>query len=251
MKEAKTSIFDYLKQWHLFAFNNCDLISPNHSALYFYCINKANEFNWVDKFGLPSEHSMHSIGIKSYKTYKNTLDDLIEWGFIKLITKSENQYTANIISLPILQLNGVLNFTESHTKPSTKAPTKPLTKPHAKPSTTYNKTNRLTTNETIYPTLADVVEYFKENGYNEIIARKAYDYYSSNDWKDKNNKKIVVWKLKMRNWFSDDYKIVQNKTNDTTLYHPPQSDFMSYHEYEVMCSVNKLTPKPRDLNIFP
>lgn len=40
-----------------------------------------------------------AIGIHSYNTYTNTLTDLIEWGFIKMIQKSKNQYSSNIIAL--------------------------------------------------------------------------------------------------------------------------------------------------------
>jgi hypothetical protein len=40
-----------------------------------------------------------AIGIKSFKTYIETLTDLIEWGFVVMIEKSTNQYSSNIISL--------------------------------------------------------------------------------------------------------------------------------------------------------
>lgn len=40
-----------------------------------------------------------AIGIRSYNTYIKTLNDLVEFGFIKLIEKSKNQYSSNIIAL--------------------------------------------------------------------------------------------------------------------------------------------------------
>jgi len=40
-----------------------------------------------------------AIGIRSYNTYINTLNDLVDFGFIKLVEKSKNQYSSNIIAL--------------------------------------------------------------------------------------------------------------------------------------------------------
>jgi hypothetical protein len=40
-----------------------------------------------------------AIGIHSYNTYIKTLNELIDFGFIKLIQKSKNQYSSNIIAL--------------------------------------------------------------------------------------------------------------------------------------------------------
>jgi hypothetical protein len=43
--------------------------------------------------------AMEAIGIKNYKTYSKAFTDLVEWGFISVIQKSNNQYSANIIAL--------------------------------------------------------------------------------------------------------------------------------------------------------
>jgi len=63
-----------------------------------------------------------AIGIKSYNTYINTLRELVEWKFIKMIEISKNQYSANIIAL--------LNFN----KPLGKALDKALIKHGSKQS---------------------------------------------------------------------------------------------------------------------
>jgi hypothetical protein len=47
--------------------------------------------------------SMKKIGIKDRKSYRQTLSDLEEWGFIKKMAKSRNQYQANQIALLIRQ----------------------------------------------------------------------------------------------------------------------------------------------------
>ena len=40
-----------------------------------------------------------AIGIKNFRTYRNTLNDLVAFGFIKMIEVSKNQYSSNIIAL--------------------------------------------------------------------------------------------------------------------------------------------------------
>lgn len=85
--------------WFDFCFENPEKISPNHTAIYFFAIEHCNRLGWKEKFGFPTQMTMDAIGIKKHQTYIKYLNDLIEWGFIKLIQKSTNQYSANIISL--------------------------------------------------------------------------------------------------------------------------------------------------------
>jgi hypothetical protein len=42
---------------------------------------------------------MDAIGIKKHQTFIEYLHDLVDWGFITMVQKSTNQYSANIISL--------------------------------------------------------------------------------------------------------------------------------------------------------
>lgn len=91
--------YELSRVWFDWCFVNPEKIKPNHSALYFFCIEHCNRLGWKDKFGLPTTMAMEALGIKSYNTYKDTLNDLIEFGFIKLVQKSQNQYSANIIAL--------------------------------------------------------------------------------------------------------------------------------------------------------
>lgn len=91
--------YDLSRIWFDFCFANPEIISPNHSALYFFAIEHCNRLGWKDKFGFPTEMAKDAIGIKSYNTYIKTLNDLVEWGFIKMIQRSKNQYSANIIAL--------------------------------------------------------------------------------------------------------------------------------------------------------
>ena len=99
MEENKITGYDLSRSWFDFAFENSDKINPNHAALYFFIIEHSNRMGWKQIFGLPSGIAMEAIGIKSYNTYIKTLNELIGFGFIKMIEKSKNQYTANIIAL--------------------------------------------------------------------------------------------------------------------------------------------------------
>lgn len=91
--------YDLSRNWFNWCFENPDLIRPNHTALYFFCIEHCNRLGWKDKFGLPTTMAKEAIGIGSYNTYINTLSDLVNWGFIKWIEKSKNQYSSNIIAI--------------------------------------------------------------------------------------------------------------------------------------------------------
>lgn len=95
----KANGYDYSRKWFDFCFENPDKVKPSHTALYFFCIEHCNRLGWKEKFGLPTTMAKESIGIHSYNTYINTLNDLISFGFIRLIQKSKNQYSSNIIAL--------------------------------------------------------------------------------------------------------------------------------------------------------
>jgi hypothetical protein len=83
-------------------FNFCQqssVVRPVHTALYLYCITLCNKLRWKEVYGLPTDFAMDCLGISSYKTYINTLNDLIEFGFITMHQRSKNQYTSNQIAL--------------------------------------------------------------------------------------------------------------------------------------------------------
>tara|TARA_R110002167_G_C12517817_1_gene637898 strand:+ start:268 stop:894 length:627 start_codon:yes stop_codon:yes gene_type:complete len=95
----KPNGYELSRAWFDFCFENPEKIKPNHTAVYFFAIEHCNRLAWKFKFGFPSTMAMEAIGIKSYNTYIKTLTDLVDWGFIKMVEKSKNQYSSNIISL--------------------------------------------------------------------------------------------------------------------------------------------------------
>jgi GTP cyclohydrolase II len=42
---------------------------------------------------------MQAIGLRTWRSYKKAFEDLVEWGFIEVVTKSTNQHTATVIAL--------------------------------------------------------------------------------------------------------------------------------------------------------
>lgn len=97
-------------------FENPEKISPTHIAMYFFIIEHCNRLGWKDKFGLPTIMVKEAIGIRNFRTYTKTLNDLVEWGFIIMVEKSKNQYSSNIVAIV------------QNAKAPTKAPTKALDK---------------------------------------------------------------------------------------------------------------------------
>jgi len=107
------------KIWFDFCFENPDLINPNHTALYFFAVEHNNRLGWKLKFGLPSEMAKEAIGIRSYKTYIKAFNDLETWGFFKVIQRSQNQYSSNIITLEINE-SALVKNTKALTKATAK-----------------------------------------------------------------------------------------------------------------------------------
>lgn len=117
---SKLTSYDLSRNWFDWCFENPEKINPSHSALYFFCIEHCNRLGWKEKFGLPSTMAKDAIGIKSYNTYIKTFRDLVDWGFIKVISASKNQYSANVIALS--------KNNKAHNKALDKAITKHVTK---------------------------------------------------------------------------------------------------------------------------
>lgn len=109
----EVSSYELSRQFFDWSYENPEKIKPNHIALYFFIIEHCNRLGWKDKFGLPTEMAKEAIGIKNYRTYYDALNDLVEFGFIKLIEKSKNQYSSNIIA--------IVKNTKAHTKAYDKA----------------------------------------------------------------------------------------------------------------------------------
>jgi hypothetical protein len=99
--------YDLSRNWFNFCFDNPELIKPIHSAIFFFACEHCNRLGGKENFGFPSQMTMEAIGVKKYQTYGKALSDLVDWGFITMIERSKNQYSANIISIYAVPKNGI------------------------------------------------------------------------------------------------------------------------------------------------
>lgn len=140
--------YELSRAWFNWSFENPEKIKPLHTALFFYIIECCNRLGWKEKFGFPSQMAMDALGVKNWRTYSKALNELEEFGFIKIIETSKNQYTANIIA--------IVNNTKAPTEASTKALDKALLQqlPKQLPkqvSSNYQSTVSIDKPETIKP----------------------------------------------------------------------------------------------------
>lgn len=190
-------------------FENPEKVTPNHVAVYTFAVEHCNRLGWKEKFGFPTEMAKDAIGIKSYKTYIATLMDLVDWGFIKMIERSRNQYSSNIVAL--------VKNTKALTKALAKASSKHVSKqvqPTGESNSTIDKpvTNKLRTIKQFNaPSMDEVINYFTQNGYSEAYGIQVWRYYNEGDWKDSKGDQVLNWKQKIRgNWFKEDKKVSSN-----------------------------------------
>lgn len=133
-------------------FDNPHKVKPIHYAIFYFSIEHCNRLGWKENFGFPSQMVMEAIGVKNWRTYSSGLNDLAEFGFIKIIEKSQNQYSSNIIA--------IVNFTKAHTKPLDKALSNHHTN-HSQSTVSIDKQdnnkqiNNITIDLDIYPTFED------------------------------------------------------------------------------------------------
>lgn len=224
---TKMNGYELSRQWWDFAFANPEKVKPIHSALYFFAIENCNRMGWAEKFRLPSEMAMSAIGVHSYKTYIAALKDLCEWGFLIMVQKSQNQYSANIVAL--------VNFTKAQDKALDKALAKHIPKQVQSTDQSIASINK---QETINDkqqkkgraSLEDCRAYALQVGYKEEMGNVFFDGMESKGWKVGKGP-CRDWEAAFRNWAKKDwnlqYRINQPETKapsrpivtaDTKLY---------------------------------
>lgn len=192
--ELSRNFFDW-------SFENPHKVTPNHIALFFFCIEHCNRLGWKENFGLPTTMAKEAIGIRSYNTYIKTLNDLVDFGFIKMIEKSKNQYSSNIIALS--------KFNKAHDKPLDKAIIKHVIKQDESTVQSIDSINKHKTINNKQITIIEIEDYFVLNGYSKELANKFYLHYQP-DWTDSNGKKVKDWKKKAQTvWFKEENKQVK------------------------------------------
>ena len=158
--------YELSRKWFNYCFDNPEKIKPNHTAIYFFAIEHCNRLGWKDKFGFPSQMVMEGVGIKNWRTYSSALNDLVDFGFIKMIEISKNQYSSNIIAIV------------KNTKATTKALDKALHNHSTKQSQSIVSidkqitNNNITNNNHVYSFDNFWNDYDKKIGLKEKIEKK-------------------------------------------------------------------------------
>jgi len=281
---SKLTGYDLSRDWFDFCYENPEKITPTHTALYFFAIEHCNRLGWKPKFGLPTEMTKEAIGVKSTHTYIKVFNDIVSFGFFKLIEKSKNQYSSNIIALS--------KNDKALYKALYKAQAKHYTK-HEQSTIQSNDTiNKLLNIEllnielinnnidlisknlekwilqelkekTKYPTLEEMTAYFLENGFDSKLAKKVFNYYVTGNWKDVSGKKVLNWKQKVQSvWFKDENRPSEQPQQQTTDSTQPigtnkkpftklrRKDFKSNSEFLGACHKRQENPDPFDFS-FP
>jgi ribosomal protein S7 len=91
--------YDLSRLWFDYKFENPGKVKAIHSDFFFYLVDQWNRLGQKEKFGVPTSYTMECLGIGSYNTYKKTFNDLVEFGFVKLIQDSVNQHQSRIVAL--------------------------------------------------------------------------------------------------------------------------------------------------------
>jgi len=192
--------YELSRRWFDFAFDNPEKVSPNHVAIYFFAIEHCNRLGWKTKFGFPTQMAMDALGIKKHQTYIRYFNDLVDWNFFDLIQKSQNQYSANIISLVSdMPKNGKALDKAIITHAANQTETNGQSNGQSN-SSIDKQVNKEQINKGI-PTFIEFRDYALQNKplANIKDLKLKYDSWVANGWKDGNNKKIVNWKSKILN----------------------------------------------------
>lgn len=200
--------YDLSRAWFDWCFEHPDLVTPNHTALYFFAIEHCNRLGWKSKFGFPTEMAKDAVGIKSYRTYINTLNDIVEWGFIEMVERSKNQYSANIVALVKNAKANVKALAKATQKQGTKQrKSTGESKASIDKPITIEPINQLT-NEQYYRSFAHL--FLKFNDFDMLIA-EGWDKSQIDQILDAienfaGNKKYKSLLLTARNWLRKDHK---------------------------------------------
>ena len=199
--------YELSRNWFDWCFENPEKIKPNHTALYFFAVEHCNRLGWKKKYGMPTTMAMEAIGIKSYNTYINTLNDLVEWGFISMVQRSKNQYSANIVALS--------NFDKALDKALDKAFIKHGTKQSESIDSIDKQETSKTFKQVNVPTREEVEKEICNNLFIrgiasvsfpvEDLAQRFHDNYESKSW-EINGQRIYKWKPKLNQWISEELK---------------------------------------------
>lgn len=196
--------YNLLRDWYNYKFSHPSKVKAIHSDMYCYLIDLWNRLGQKDEFGLPTQITMEALGIGSYNTYKKTFDDLIEFGFVKLITDSKNQHQSRIVAL------------SKNDKASDEAPDKALDKAHIKATDTIYKqeTKKQQTIEERKNKFYDAIAKYVDE-YPKQMLRDFFNYWTEHGEKDKKlrfeKQNTFGIEQRLRTWYNKNPKQYQSE----------------------------------------
>lgn len=123
-KKNKKTGYDLTRAWFNFKFEDPQKVRSGHTELFFYIVDLWNRLGQKEKFGLPTAVTMETLGIGSYNTYKKLLNDLVDFGFILIVSKSKNQYQSKRIAISNIDKATDEALDKAHIKALDEAPDK-------------------------------------------------------------------------------------------------------------------------------
>ena len=204
--------FELSKAFFDYCLNNPDKIKTGHIALYYFIIDHCNRLGWPDKVGLPSHYAMTVLGVSRYETYNSYLTGLVECGFVNIVEKSKNQYSATIISLS----NAVLKNSEAHSTAIVQhIAERPYSTPESDSSILKPKTLNLKP-KTIVPEFSEfktfALEHMKNVDLNKLELK--FKSWKEGGWKTGKGQPIKNWKSTLLNTLQYLSKDQIQKQND-------------------------------------
>jgi len=194
--------YELTRNWYNFKFNNPTRCRSIHSDLYFYIVDLWNRVGQKKDFGLPTSIALELMNV-SYNTYKKTLDDLIEFGFIILVKDSRNQHSSKVIALS--------KIAKATNKALDKATIKAVDKPIDTIIEQSNKEQSNNRKSFVAPTFEEVENHVVSKGFTKGYAKHVFDYYNDADWFDSKGNKVKNWRQKLNAvWLSDEKKTAAN-----------------------------------------
>lgn len=99
-----------------------------------------------------------------------------------------------------------------------------------------NKTKLKESKVFIPPSLFDVEGYFEEKGFSKELAKRAFEFYAVNDWKDSKENAVKNWKQKMLSvWLKE-----ENKENRTTPEKLDRTSHNLFHAEQAYLNIKAL-----------